>query len=751
MKEIGGYIEMDAPHCRLHPGAVRLNSGRNCLAYLIEARGIERIWLPDYMCKSVREVCDRAGIEVQTYSIAESFLPDWNSFQMLEGDYLYLADYFGQLTQENIETACIVSGGKLVVDEVQALFADPVEGVDTLYSPRKWLGVPDGGLLYTNADIGRRLPVCESRARAGHLFGRLERGASEYYAERKCGEVELGNEPVMRMSALTKAMIGSVDLERVRKKREHNYHALETSLSDVNKLDIKRPIAPFAYPLLVENGPELRKFLANEGIYVPTLWPNVFEDTSNDSWAYRYARNILPIPCDQRYNYGDMEHIVRVLRSLGIVPNPYKGKRIAILGGTRISCQIVECAKRMGMHTTVIDYNDPGESPGKQIADESALISVADTDTVAAYIKENHIDGVITGYSDTLLPMYADICNRAGLPCYGTRSLFETFTDKRRWKALCRTYDIPTAREYGMELLQCPDSDLPLPLFVKPADAAGARGTAIVESASELLPAVERARRFSRNGEALIEDYLDGPEVTVFWLFVDGTCRVFMLGNRLVKHNQEGVIPLPAGYTFPAAVLPRYLKEIAPRWEQMFKDLEICDGMMFMQCVVREGLPWVYDIGYRLTGSLEQHITRERFGYDPMEMLLAFAVTGRMTEDPLVWEKVEKGLYIPCYNISYLMKPGTIDHFEGIDQVFSDPTVIAVVKAHVEGEILPPEAKGELRQIALRVLGSVSDAGDLRDVMLGLQSEVRIISADKENLLLPGLGPEDFNPNVLDQ
>ena len=151
-------------------------------------------------------------------------------------------------------------------------------------------------------------------------------------------------------------------------------------------------------------------------------------------------------------------------------------KKIAILGGTRLTCEIVEAANALGMHTTVIDYNSPEESPAKQIADEHALISVADVDAVVAYIREHGINGVLAGYADSILAWYADICEKAGLPCYGTHEQFDIFVDKTRWKSLCREYGVPTSQEYdGEELSENPES-ASYPLMVKPVDSSGARG-----------------------------------------------------------------------------------------------------------------------------------------------------------------------------------------------------------------------------------------------------------------------------------
>ena len=115
------------------------------------------------------------------------------------------------------------------------------------------------------------------------------------------------------MSKLTKNILGAIDYEMVKRIREENYAYLESKLGKINKL---RPIAhegAFAYPFYAENGFEVRKRLAKKRIYIPTLWPNVLEETSEGSLEYDYAANILPLPCDQRYGVDDMEDVIEVV------------------------------------------------------------------------------------------------------------------------------------------------------------------------------------------------------------------------------------------------------------------------------------------------------------------------------------------------------------------------------------------------------------------------------------------------------
>ena len=418
-----------------------------------------------------------------------------------------------------------------------------------------------------------------------------------------------------------------------------------------------------------------------------------------------------------------------------------RGKKVGILGGTRISCEIVRAARELGMRTAVLDYYPPEESPAKQIADEHAQVSVADARQVAAYAREHGVDGLITGYTDSILGMYADACVAAGLPCYGDRALFELFTDKARWKELCVEYGVPTAARVD---LGSTELERRLPILVKPVDGSGSRGVGVVHNMCELAAAIDRAASFSKTGEVIAEEYLEGPEATVFWVFAGGRYEVYMMGDRVVKPVPGAEVPLPVGYLFPSAAMPRYLEEVAPRVREMLAAAGVENGMMFMQCVVRDGLPRVYDIGYRLTGSLEHHLAKAAAGFSPMDMLLNFAVGGRMTDDSGIFRKVEAARYAPAVNISVLMRPGAIGRFEGLDEARAVPGVVAVVPAHAEGEILPEEAVGELRQIAVRVLGVGESAADLERIALEVQNAVRVVSDDGEDLTLPGLAPGDF-------
>ena len=420
-----------------------------------------------------------------------------------------------------------------------------------------------------------------------------------------------------------------------------------------------------------------------------------------------------------------------------------KGKRLLILGGTRISCEIVKKAQEMGIYTLVADYNKFEDSPGKQIADEAVDLSVTDVDTVVTFIAENSIDGVFVGFSDMLLPYYAEICDKAGLPCYGTKEQFETLIDKDKYKTLFCQFGVPTIPEYDFD-----DKDIQYPVLVKPVDNSGARGISICRNRGELEKAVKKGKQASKTGKVLIERYMEGREVTVFWIFQNGKYYLSALGNRHVKQNQgDDVIPLPVGYTFPSIFLQKYRAEVEENCKRAFRHLGIKDGMMFMQCKVDNETCYLYDLGFRLTGSFEYKVLKRICGYDPLEMMIYYALTGRMGRESVA-EKAIPEFVTPAFNVSCLCAPGTIKEINGLDEVSKMPEVEDVIVAHSPGDIITEEMRGLLAQITVRVLGSVSEKQDLLSTMQRIDDTIHIIGSDGEQLMLPGVEYGDIEGYV---
>ena len=248
MREIGGYIEFEHYNRpMLHSDAIALNSGRNCLSYIIRAKKIKKIKLPYFLCDSVRNICDKDVVQISYYNINSSFQPEMVHLE--DDEWLYVVNYYGQLSQHDIK---ILKDKykRVIVDNAQAYFQMPVEGVDILYTCRKYFGVADGAFLYTDASLVEPLETDISFDRMNFLLGRFEKTASEFYGEYAANNRLFANEPLKYMSKLTKNLLQSIDYEAIKEQRTKNFAYLHDMLGKENKLELILPEGAFIMRML---------------------------------------------------------------------------------------------------------------------------------------------------------------------------------------------------------------------------------------------------------------------------------------------------------------------------------------------------------------------------------------------------------------------------------------------------------------------------------------------------------------------
>ena len=311
MKEIGGYIELDTFTGKmLHDDGIKLNCGRNALEYLIISKGIKKLLFPKFMCDSCDEILKRNNVSVRYYSIGIDF--KLLSVDRDEDEFLYIVNYYGQLSNDYL----LSLGDNVIVDNAQAYFNEPIDGTDTIYTCRKFFGVPDGAILYTDKLIYTPLEQSESFQRMLHLLGRYERTASDYYGVFTDNEQQFFYDKLMAMSKLTNNLLHGIDYDFVRNTRTKNFVFLNDEFQKINKLDLVVPEGAFMYPLYIDNGEKIRRKLQEQQIFIPTLWPAVYNLCDETELEVDLAKNILPIPVDQRYCVDDMLTIINSINEL---------------------------------------------------------------------------------------------------------------------------------------------------------------------------------------------------------------------------------------------------------------------------------------------------------------------------------------------------------------------------------------------------------------------------------------------------
>ena len=206
-KEIGGYFQLEELQgTEYYPDLYRVNLGRTALLWLLQTKGYKKIILPVFLCASVTETCEENHIQIEFYHLDENLNVKYPRRKLDEDEVLYLVNYYGQLTDEQILEYRRIYGN-IIVDHTHAFFQKPLPGIDTLYSCRKFWGVSDGAYLSTDAGFTEEIPQDYSADRMKHILGRYERDAGTYYKDMLKNAAGYEHMEIRRMSALTRNLL----------------------------------------------------------------------------------------------------------------------------------------------------------------------------------------------------------------------------------------------------------------------------------------------------------------------------------------------------------------------------------------------------------------------------------------------------------------------------------------------------------------------------------------------------------------
>lgn len=311
-KAIGGYFGLELRHGEhYHKDAIRLNTARNCFEYVLRSRQYTKVYIPYYTCEVMLEPLNKLSVQYEFYSVNERLEPVVLP-NLKENEAFLYTNYYG-LKQDCVLKLANCFGNRLIVDNAQAFYAKPIQGIDTFYSARKFFGVADGAYLYTDCRLDVNFEQDQSYDRMAHLLIRADVGAEFGYHDFRMNDDSLVNNPIRRMSNLTEKILCSIDYEYCREKRIENYTYLDEHLKSSNKIhfDLADDAVPMVYPYLTDDA-DLRNRLIENKVFVAKYWPNVLEWRKVDDWEYTLTTSLIPLPVDQRLGAYSLSKIVEI-------------------------------------------------------------------------------------------------------------------------------------------------------------------------------------------------------------------------------------------------------------------------------------------------------------------------------------------------------------------------------------------------------------------------------------------------------
>lgn len=315
---IGGYFASEQESGNglgLLRDATGYQSARSAIAAFLHVVEARTVWVPHFICSAVIDALRYTGVQTRRYPLSESRgVP--TDLPMDSLDWLICVDYFGLAAHACDAAIALYGGDRILVDASQALFHTPRPGVATVYSPRKFLGVPDGGLLITSRSLPRPAMADESgsASRSQHLLSRASGDVAAGYVQFQQAEASLQDCTPRAMSRRTTEMLATMNIERICRQRIDNYLQLAGDLRQYGFTipDLPTDAVPLCCPVFDVDAAFLRRELASRKIFVPKYWPDTVVP-DDDPVGLGLRDSTLYLPCDQRYGVDDMQ---RVLRSL---------------------------------------------------------------------------------------------------------------------------------------------------------------------------------------------------------------------------------------------------------------------------------------------------------------------------------------------------------------------------------------------------------------------------------------------------
>lgn len=253
---------------------VKLNLARNCLRYVVKLYNIQEIFLPYYICPTVRQALQKENCKLKFYHIDENFYPILNFDKKA---FIIYPNYFG-ICAKNVEKL-LETYPNLIVDNAHNFYMQPV-GIASVYSLRKFFDVTDGAYLYT-------LKAPNLRFEKDTFIPTKKIFSHEDFVK---NELRLNNEDIKIISDFTDKKFKTFDLENLKKKRLEKFEYFHSKYKKQNllKFDLTVNDVPFCYPLMTEKAfpSELRE------LEIYRYWSPL----PKEFLEYKFYKNLIPIP-----------------------------------------------------------------------------------------------------------------------------------------------------------------------------------------------------------------------------------------------------------------------------------------------------------------------------------------------------------------------------------------------------------------------------------------------------------------------
>ena len=341
---------------------------------------------------------------------------------------------------------------------------------------------------------------------------------------------------------------------------------------------------------------------------------------------------------------------------------------------------------------------DPA-APGFRYADRRAIISTEDEQGIERLASAESVEGIIAPGIDWPVGIAARVAEKMGLPHPISAAVANLAVSKQKQREALATAGVPQPAWHMVSQIE---EGLPVPSVVKAPDRQGQKGLTLVRSEAELPDAIARAIEESRSGSAIVEELVDGPEVTVNAFSLRGDYHPLTVTDRLTAEPPAFGVAL--AHVWPSEAEGRAAK-IA---EAAVKALGIENGPTYTQLRIGPKGPQVIEVAARLGGGHDAELAHLALGVDLNGLALQAALG-----EPLWSAALQPTPEVGGAVVRFLVPPeGVLEEVEGTDEARAVEGVQDVRVYREPGHVFGPFRRGADRA------GAVLAVGDSREEAL---------------------------------
>ena len=340
-------------------------------------------------------------------------------------------------------------------------------------------------------------------------------------------------------------------------------------------------------------------------------------------------------------------------------------KRLMIVGASVLQLPAILKAKEMGLYVGVADYNP--QAVGIQYADEFFNASTMDENAILEAAEQFRPDGIMTLATDMPMRGVSKVSDKMHLHSITYDTSFKA-TDKYEMIKAFKAYGVPSPWYFvvdSIDEIRALEGKFSYPCIIKPTDNAGSHGVAQVYSFEELLGNYEYSHSCSRKGRVIIEEYLDGPEVSVEVMVVQGDVHILQITDKITTGAPHFV---EMGHTQPSQLPFEIQQQIRKVAKSACKSVGIDKGPAHVEMKVTARGPVMIELGARMGGdNITTHLVPFSTGIDMVGSTIKVA----LGEEPEIEPTLHCGSAIRYFDAPF----GVIRAIEGIEDAEKIPGI----------------------------------------------------------------------------